>query len=74
MNILARRKSMGQCKTKASKEQEDKKQGGPGKLTQALDKGFPYDDGDVQVGTVNTHQLPRPQDKQKGPKSSQALS
>jgi hypothetical protein len=51
MNILARRKSMDQCKGKASKEKELLKTGGPGKIAPILDKGFPYDDVDSTVTT-----------------------
>jgi hypothetical protein len=46
MNILTRRKSMDQCKGKAAKEKEIKL-GGPGKISGSLDKGFPYDEGDI---------------------------
>lgn len=48
MNILARRKSMDQCKTKNSKDKEIKA-GGPGKIGAILDKGFPYDDVDSTI-------------------------
>jgi hypothetical protein len=48
MNILARRKSMDQCKTKNSKDKEIKA-GGPGKIGSILDKGFPYDDVDSTI-------------------------
>lgn len=48
MNILTRRKSMGQCKGKADKEKEIKL-GGPGKIGSSLDKGFPYDDGEIGI-------------------------
>jgi hypothetical protein len=48
MNILARRKSMDQCKGKHAKEKEIKA-GGPGKIGAILDKGFPYDDADATI-------------------------
>lgn len=52
MSIVTRRKSMDQCKGKAAKEKEIKA-GGPGKIGGTLDKGFPYDDGDV-TASANT--------------------
>jgi len=48
MNIIARRKSLGACKSKNDKEKEIKA-GGPGKIGSVLDKGFPYDDGDSSI-------------------------
>jgi hypothetical protein len=48
MNILARRKSMDQCKSRKDKE-KDIKAGGTGKIVSVLDKGFPYDDADSSI-------------------------